>query len=181
MDLSRLNVDRNSSYTLSLFWGGGLLRKNPGFLEYLNSGFLPIPESKYLLKKKSLPLSHTTTQELSWESLKTPKSRLNRTSFSKPSMRLHLPQGNSLLQTWSTSNFQVTAPPITPDSVPHQFLPLETSQFPWQGRRECVVLVPAPYCTSPRCLPPLPCHGPTTTVSLVTSAITFYHRVEVQL
>lgn len=55
MDLSRLNVDRNSSYTLSLFWGGGLLRKNPGFLEYLNSGFLPIPESKYLLKKKISP------------------------------------------------------------------------------------------------------------------------------
>ena len=31
------------------------------------------------------------TQELFWESLKTLKSRLNRTSFSKPSIRLHLP------------------------------------------------------------------------------------------
>lgn len=180
MDLSRLNVDRNSSYTLSLFWGGGLLRKNPGFLEYLNSGFLPIPESKYLLEKKSLPLSHTTTQELSWESLKAPRSRLNRTSFSKPSMRLHLPLRKFIAANLEHQQF-LGHSSSSYTCVPHQFLPLETSQFPWQGRRECVVLVPAPYCTSPRCLPPLPCHGPTTTVSLVTSAITFYHRVEVQL
>lgn len=38
------------------YFGEGLLQKDQGFLEYLNSEFIPIPDSKYVLK--SLSFSH---------------------------------------------------------------------------------------------------------------------------
>lgn len=66
MDLARFNVDRNSSSVHWLFWGA-MLQNDHGCLQCFNSEFIPIPDSKHVLKSLSFS-PHNEFQELSWES-----------------------------------------------------------------------------------------------------------------
>lgn len=69
--------------------GRRFAKERPRLFGTFNSGFLPISASKYVLRK-SLPLSHTATRNLSWQSLKIPKGRINNW-FLQAQYELHLP------------------------------------------------------------------------------------------
>lgn len=63
-DFSRSKVDSSLSSTQSLFWGGGLLRKDPGFLEYLTQGSFQYQKINMFFKEISHFIPHSYSGSL---------------------------------------------------------------------------------------------------------------------
>lgn len=165
--------------------GRRFAKERPRLLGIFNSGFLPISESKYVLKK-SLLLSHTATQDLSWESLKTPKSRINnrllQAQYELPLPLGKFPAANMEHQPFLghiSSNYTQLAPssapaprnpPVSMDRAGREVFPVALF-----GAHAAWLL---PLSELPTTAALHWCHHHCVQVTL---GFTFYHRVQVQL